>query len=1245
MKRWLSWVGAATGVMLLLATGLAWFVGETTTGLNRLVAAVNAAQIGKTRIHIEQAHGTLVDGFDVGEVRVSTETVDVAVSTIAGSVDFWRLVSGTIALDRLSVGRVRIALHRHEATAAATGSVKFLPRVLRLRVRSLDVRDVDILLANGTHLACDRITAQTRLAADSIAVSEFVLHAQLMNGNGRVSVLATEPLTLDADVEWSFNPTHEPAWHGRTSVKGDLDRLVYGADILAPFRASSRGELATLTKSWRWHGTLAIADFDVKAWKPDATLGPVAATLDVGGGHDGFFASGKLTPRDMATGPLKVRYRGTYHDQTLFFHELAIGPAGEAGEALAHGTIALTGGAPHLDVTADWHALQWPLRGTPTIASARGHAQLSGTWPLRWEIAASMRVRDLPAADLQAVGEIATGRITLTDVRGSWLDGKIGARGEVRYGEASGWSVTAQGTQLNPAGWRASWPGALDFAVRAESPSLKSDAKWQVDVDRVRGRLRGQSLAASGSLRRLDQGLGFERVALDLGSTHLRLDGSIAQEIALRWTLSSPDLAKTIPGAAGRLDSQGRLRGTAAAFAVSGHVDASGLKYSGFSAQRLLADLDVDLVHHAPFKATVAADVVKWSGYGLDALRLELTGTMDAHEWSLSARRAETRMQLGGHGHYAPRLWTATLEQWRLDGADEPHLTLVAPATVTIGSEQLRLTPACLAENDKRLCAQGSLDADGSWEAKASAERLPLKTLGQGLPGRPEFEGYLAMQFEASGKPGHPWSGTGRVELNDAALHYPLEHGKLQTLTIGEGHAEFTAATDRFSGTMKFRATEKAFVDADITLARVPDRALADQALTGALRAKISELGLLPLFVTEVDRVDGTLATELTIGGSPRAPNIDGTLQLVAKAIDLYQINLQLRDTRLDARLTGNSLTLDGTSRAGTGQATIKGKLAWIAGQPSGELKLTGEKLRVVDIPEVHIVASPDLAMRISGRRIDVDGTVTVPYARIAPVQLIGAVLPSSDEVIIGARVTPPEERFQVYSRVRLTLGDDVRIDTYGLVGKLSGSVTATANPGDPGTGVGELKVDDGEYTVLARRLDIDRGRLVYSGGPLSNPGIDIRAIRKLPDILVGADVRGTLREPTLSFFSEPVVAQAQIVSLLIAGGTLESLESNQAKQVGNARNLLAAQGGAILASQLGAQLGLESDVTIETNEQSQTSLVLGKYLSPRLYVSYGVSLTESINTLKLEYTIGDRWTIKTEAGENRSADIVYTID
>jgi translocation and assembly module TamB len=72
--------------------------------------------------------------------------------------------------------------------------------------------------------------------------------------------------------------------------------------------------------------------------------------------------------------------------------------------------------------------------------------------------------------------------------------------------------------------------------------------------------------------------------------------------------------------------------------------------------------------------------------------------------------------------------------------------------------------------------------------------------------------------------------------------------------------------------------------------------------------------------------------------------------------------------------------------------------------------------------------------------------------------------------------------------------------------------------------------------------------------------------------------------------------------------------------------------------------VGIE-DVSVEQNLSNETSLVLGKYLSPRLYVSYGISLAESINTLKMRYTLNDHWTIRSEVGEARGADLVYTIE
>jgi translocation and assembly module TamB len=134
------------------------------------------------------------------------------------------------------------------------------------------------------------------------------------------------------------------------------------------------------------------------------------------------------------------------------------------------------------------------------------------------------------------------------------------------------------------------------------------------------------------------------------------------------------------------------------------------------------------------------------------------------------------------------------------------------------------------------------------------------------------------------------------------------------------------------------------------------------------------------------------------------------------------------------------------------------------------------------------------------------------------------------------------------------------------------------------------------------------------------------------------------LRAPSLSFHSDPYLTQAQTFAYLLTGKPMEDMRSQDTTAVGNATDALALQGGGLLASQLGRRVGLEQ-LSVESKGFDDTSVVLGKFLSPRLFVSYGISLTESINTFKARYTISERWLLKVEAGEFQSTDVEFRIE
>jgi translocation and assembly module TamB len=253
----------------------------------------------------------------------------------------------------------------------------------------------------------------------------------------------------------------------------------------------------------------------------------------------------------------------------------------------------------------------------------------------------------------------------------------------------------------------------------------------------------------------------------------------------------------------------------------------------------------------------------------------------------------------------------------------------------------------------------------------------------------------------------------------------------------------------------------------------------------------------------------------------------------------------------------------------------------------------------------------------------------------------------SDDARYVGESPAERAGRFIVHSEIRVTMGEDVRIDSFGLQGRVLGGVGTTIHTGETAIGRGELTVDVGKYEAYGQKLEITRGRLLFDSSPLDDPGLDIEARRHIETTTVGLNVRGTLQDPRLTFFSDPSMPQSQIVSYLLTGKAIDS-GGTTTLSPGAARETLAYQGGGLLASQIGHRIGLEEvgvESSVDKAGQSNTSLVLGKFLSPRLFISYGISLTESINTLKLRYTISDRWVLKSEAGEDQSADLEYTIE
>lgn len=490
----------------------------------------------------------------------------------------------------------------------------------------------------------------------------------------------------------------------------------------------------------------------------------------------------------------------------------------------------------------------------------------------------------------------------------------------------------------------------------------------------------------------------------------------------------------------------------------------------------------------------------------------------------------------------------------------------------------------------------------------------------------------------------------GVAELNGLCLE-PWNPDADRWMTCGDGHWNGEAL--RLQGTVE--APRNLQLRWQASTHPLATGGWRDWPLDGRVDGELPAIDFLPSLFEDLDRVTGKLSASITVGGTLGAPDYRGQVALTGGELDFVPANLRLRHATATLAIAPGQLQLEGNATAGDGKLAVHGELRFgekpdVSGL-RGQLQLQGERLLLVDVPEARVVASPDLQLQFSPDGVSAEGVVRIPEARLAPQDLTGVVLPSPDERVAGTQ-TGKDQGMPLAARVQLVMGDAVRLETMGLSGKLQGSVTTTTRSTNgatgPTTAQGELSLGSGKFKAYTRELDIERGRLLFNGGPASDPGLDLRASRQFPGVKAGVLVRGTLRRPLVRFFSEPARPQNEIASLLLVGRSIEGLQgtgglgSGLGAGAASAKDSVLQQGGALVAAQLGQYVGLD-EVQVERDANDAASLVLGKYLSPRLYVSYGVGLAEALNTLKLRYTLGRRWVLKTEAGSRQSVDLEYS--
>ena len=552
-------------------------------------------------------------------------------------------------------------------------------------------------------------------------------------------------------------------------------------------------------------------------------------------------------------------------------------------------------------------------------------------------------------------------------------------------------------------------------------------------------------------------------------------------------------------------------------------------------------------------------------------------------------------------------------------------------------------------------------------EFRFSADHIEAALIQPWLPQPLSMTGTVSCTAAGKLLPGLRLDATGELRLSQGAFSLQEKKG-IVTAQAEKAQLRWTWREKTLSGDLDILLANHGSLKAEFRLpveACFPVVLEEEGPVQAAARADLRERGLLSaLFPGLIQESRGRLAINCSADGTWTTPKIHGTMRVDQAGAYLPSTGIQLNDVTMDAQFEDQTMRITSFGvRSGPGRIEGAGTV-WLKdrGIDRIDMNLSGERFQVVRLPEMEMLASPSLTFRGSPKNLQVRGDITIPELLIRGAETKAVARPSKDVVRVDVGRAPKgNHSIPLDAQVRIILGERCSIKAEGVDAKLEGDVLLTAAALDAIKAKGEIRLKDGMYTTRGARLAITRGRVVFDGGPADQPNLDVLALRtieertdragqtlgKFREVKAGVIVTGTPLAPVVRLYSEPSMPDADILSYIVLGQPASGDASKSALLAATAEALLSGSGSESTLSQLKRQFGPDTvDMKSKTAGGTTQSIVtVGKYLQPKLYVSYGRSLFSDEYYVTLRYTLSRRWEVESKAGAQTGANLYYRIE
>lgn len=878
--------------------------------------------------------------------------------------------------------------------------------------------------------------------------------------------------------------------------------------------------------------------------------------------------------------------------------------------------------------------------------------------------------------------------------------GSIDANGTVDVRKGIAWDINAVMDRFNLGYFLKDTPSVI-------TGTINSDGRWgdtqQVinikEID-LKGMLKGQPLSAKGSLAatlNLPEDLAsyFKRLQTQNAQAQYKqvnalIDSLNADNLVLRWG----DNYITANGNAKQLQTKinitsldqlsdkltGKVSGGATLSQPVGqvlptiYIDLVGERIAlpGFILRQGRIRGKLVNLANSPSQLIISAEGLDAAGQTFKSVNASFNGTEQAHTVNLEVANEQLNISArlkGGFDRQQLR-WSGAIGKGRiksqyatLNQLQPAQLIVNLPQTQQSNTSDLKVQLAAhcwqAADQTGKLCLRENLVASAaSGQVDLALQKLDTSLFSAFLPKDIDWHGKI------NGKAIVGWQ-RGQPPTINTTLY--SDNGKIGL--IQDGDATPVSLTYKRVSLIALSVPEGIKLRTDINTGRgargyaevIVDPYKTPKPISGALVLNELDLAIFKPFLPGMRVLEGNITMAGGLGGTLDKPQFYGDVKLADGRIAMLDLPVNLTKLNAEAKIRGTQATVDGTFNSGTGTGTLTGTVNWQQ-KLQAKLSIMGERLVLTQPPLLLAEINPDIdiIVRPSDRYVNIKGAISVPSATLRPPEPSEDIITQTEDAVVLDRrlignideVLAISKPWSINADIGIDLGDDINFRGFGAVIPLAGALNITQS----GQGVMRAKgvVQVSRRTnidAFGQKLELNYGQVRFNGDVMK-PNISIEAVKVIDDNTIGVRVKGSTESPNITVFNNAGLTQQQAMNALVTGrinngSATQISEQGFKSQVTN--NLAAAglnfglSGTRNITNQIGQAFGLQS-LTVEASGNSEdTNVNVTGYVSPDLYIRYGVGVFNAQNSLSIRYQLTRRVYVEATSAAENVVDVVYS--